>query len=870
MKILVAARHFGYLRNFESALEELAQRGHTVHLVADREESTGGRQMVERLATRCPAVTVGWTTRREKDDPWFDLATRVRLSQDYLRYLDRAYDQTPMLRRRAKERTPPATVWLVERAGFRFRPGRAMLRAAFDALEHGVPLYEPYVKFLQEVKPDVVILTPLIDLGSPQLDMLKAARALGLPTVLAVGSWDHLSSKALIRIGTDLITVWNDVQRREAEQMHGVPSAQVAVTGAQCYDRWFNRQPSRSRQEFCRDMGLQSDRPFILYVCSSLFRGDPPEADFTVSWIRAVRQSADPRLAGIGILVRPHPGRMAEWTGHDVASLGVVLHGGNPIDDRSRDDYFDALHYSAAVVGLNTSAFLEAGIVGKPVLAILPKPYWKSQEGTLHFHYLTTVGGGLLRISRSIEEHLPQLAAAVAGDAPARNDDFVRAFIRPFGLDEPATPRFADAVEALARGRSSRPWRPTVSGRMIGPVLKMAAAAKGRRKRSKRLRQDAAHEVRKARERMRRRFLHGRRWIRDAAVSTRQRLRPATPRRVLVKPDDFERTDEFQDLLETLERARRSGRPVVVGPWLSEVGFELLYWIPFLRWAKAYAQIRDDRMIILSRGGTATWYGDIGTRYVDVFDLCSVEDFHARNVQRIELNDGQKHFVVAPFDQELLKRLQQRLGLGAVEWLHPGLMYTVFRGFWTQVASSELVRRFSVPRRLRVPPANWPNLPTSYVAVKFYENAGLPDGREVQRFVKTLLSRLARETHVVVLQSGLTVDDHAEFPLDERGRLVQIDHLLTPANNLDVQTRVVAGADAFVCTYGGFSYLGPLCGIPTLAFYSNAQAFRLDHLSMALRTFRDLAAAPFVAMSLRDAAVAEQMLGRPSLIQLPS
>ena len=24
--------------------------------------------------------------------------------------------------------------------------------------------------------------------------------------------------------------------------------------------------------------------------------------------------------------------------------------------------------------------------------------------------------------------------------------------------------------------------------------------------------------------------------------------------------------------------------PILVGPWLGEVGFELLYWIPFLRW----------------------------------------------------------------------------------------------------------------------------------------------------------------------------------------------------------------------------------------------------------------------------------------------
>ena len=46
MKLLFFARHWTYLRNFESAIEELARRGHRVHMVADVEESMGGRQMV--------------------------------------------------------------------------------------------------------------------------------------------------------------------------------------------------------------------------------------------------------------------------------------------------------------------------------------------------------------------------------------------------------------------------------------------------------------------------------------------------------------------------------------------------------------------------------------------------------------------------------------------------------------------------------------------------------------------------------------------------------------------------------------------------------------------------------------------------------
>ena len=58
MKLLVCARHFGYLRNFEAALVVLAERGNQLHLTADRKESAGGLAMVQRLADRYPQVTV--------------------------------------------------------------------------------------------------------------------------------------------------------------------------------------------------------------------------------------------------------------------------------------------------------------------------------------------------------------------------------------------------------------------------------------------------------------------------------------------------------------------------------------------------------------------------------------------------------------------------------------------------------------------------------------------------------------------------------------------------------------------------------------------------------------------------------------------
>jgi len=80
VKLLFIARHFTYFRNYESVIDLLASRGHRIHLAAEREEELGGRDMVERLASRRQGITFGWIPDRE--DRWSALSTKLRLTID--------------------------------------------------------------------------------------------------------------------------------------------------------------------------------------------------------------------------------------------------------------------------------------------------------------------------------------------------------------------------------------------------------------------------------------------------------------------------------------------------------------------------------------------------------------------------------------------------------------------------------------------------------------------------------------------------------------------------------------------------------------------------------------------------------------------
>lgn len=453
MRIVFFMRHRGFVRNFESLLECLAGRGHEV-VVALGDHPTpwlGDSQPLSHpLAERCPAVEFRHSP--PTTGPSAVLSQRLRRALDYLRYLEPAYADAPKLRDRARRRAPLFMRALTRLPGMRSPAGLGALERMLGRVERALPRPKAIDRFLAADPPDAVLVTPLVELGSPQTAVVRAARARRIPTVFCVASWDNLTNKGLIREEVDLVTVWNEPQRREAIELHGMPPERVVATGANAYDHWFEWTASTERAEFCDRVGLPADRAFVLYVGSSGFIA-PREASLVTRWLRFLRAHPDPVLRDVGVLIRPHPQNAAQWGRADLSDLGpVAVHpqaGADPVDEASKSLFYDSIHHSALVVGVNTSALIESAIIGRTVLA-LPEAR-DAQEGTLHFHHLVRAGGGVLQVARDLDEHAAQLKARLTSDEPPidGNRPFLEAFVRPFGLDTPAAPRLAEAIERL-------------------------------------------------------------------------------------------------------------------------------------------------------------------------------------------------------------------------------------------------------------------------------------------------------------------------------------------------------------------------------------------------------------------------------------
>ena len=285
-----------------------------------------------------------------------------------------------------------------------------------------------------------------------------------------------------------------------------------------------------------------------------------------------------------------------------------------------------------------------------------------------------------------------------------------------------------------------------------------------------------------------------------------------------------------------LRRALRTKRPLVIGPWLSEIGFEVLYWIPMLTRLWREHRVDPARVTVISRGGAAPWYADLAHGYVDVLEHFTPEEVATWQQTRHSEEGGQKHFGLTSFDDEVLRRAAPQLPAD-YQLVHPSAMYRRFLPFWASRRGWWSVHHGVQYRPLPKPAPAALDLPPEYVAVKAYFSDCFPDTAENRAFLTGALERLAARHPVVMLSTGLRLDDHAEAAPDER--VLSIAGAMTPTNNLTVQTSVIAGARALVCTYGGFAYLGPLLGVPTFSFFSDAN-FNPTHLEAAQRAGRKL------------------------------
>ena len=313
--------------------------------------------------------------------------------------------------------------------------------------------------------------------------------------------------------------------------------------------------------------------------------------------------------------------------------------------------------------------------------------------------------------------------------------------------------------------------------------------------------------------------------------------------------------------------------PILVGPWRSEVGFEALYWMPFLRKLASRVPHFDKRAAVVTRGGFAPLYKSVASQGMDLYALRSLTEIRRENIYDHGQNrDSQGHktlkqLALTPWDEAVIQDAADALSISLpYHILHPGWMYWACAPWWQETAGMSYLLNLCDFRPLEKHTIPGSTLPDRYVAVKFYARATFPYPHpEVAEFVQQTVAMIAAQAPVVILTAGSEFDDHLDIPIT--GPNIQVLPAVPPEQNLAAQAAVIAGAKCFVGTYGGVAQLALRMGVPSASFYTEFGGTSYAHLALSgwlsART-----RVPFLAGSLADSQFWKQITSVPKKAEI--
>jgi hypothetical protein len=243
-------------------------------------------------------------------------------------------------------------------------------------------MYQPLVDLIRAEKPDVVI-HPSVLAGYFVNELPFICKAMNIPLVMLMNSWDNPSTKALGTSQPDKLVVWGEQTRQHAIKYMRMPESDVLAFGAAQFQVY--REPVKETDAELRAMfHVPEGVPILLYGGAS--KG-AHESRYLKLLDHLIETGAIPHCH---VIYRPHP-----WRGE----LGEGETGFFDLECRhiSMDPFMESyyrratttgqfgiemadytitrklLHLVSAVISPLSTILLEATILGKPVLMFFPQ-----------------------------------------------------------------------------------------------------------------------------------------------------------------------------------------------------------------------------------------------------------------------------------------------------------------------------------------------------------------------------------------------------------------------------------------------------------------------------------------------------------------
>ena len=458
LKIIFIIRSPEVFHHYQSIVRSLVSRGHRLEVLFDPRWSKGeSLEAVQALQQSGMPFIYGFSEIRS--DFWRRILFHTRELLSFRRYLVvEKHRQSRYYRDRWEGYLPRSLRWLLRLPLAKSALKSRMTSAFLKSIERVMPPSRIIVEKLRAASPDAVVAGPVnMRFSSADLEYLKAAVFLKIPTAVPVVSWDNLTTKGLFHVWPDRLLVWNDVQREEAIEHQFFPAERISMIGAPLFDGWFDGlKPSLARDVFCAAHHLCPDHPFILYLGSSCNVAQDE------TWVikelrRALDDIKDRVISKVQIVVRPHPANYAIYDKLNLPGVSVIPRRGTlPDSSSARQLFIDTSAYAlGVVVGANTTAVIDSIILGKPAIVFLNDHYSKTQLETLHFKQL--LEADVFDKVRTPEGFIAAVNRLLKGEDTHKEarERYIQSAVRPWGLERSAGEIAADEIERLAEEKKT-------------------------------------------------------------------------------------------------------------------------------------------------------------------------------------------------------------------------------------------------------------------------------------------------------------------------------------------------------------------------------------------------------------------------------
>src|SRR3989344_1010800 len=288
-----------------------------------------------------------------------------------------------------------------------------------------------------EYNPDLVFATVAnyIDIDVP---LLREAQRRGVTTIGMMRGWDAFPAHGFLRVIPDTMLLQNEYMRMTGRKYQFIPEDTMRVVGTPAFDWHFRKDLLKSREEFCKDIGIDPEKKIILFGAMEYY-WYPRDADIARIFDELVSTGKIPSDAVM--FFRPHPGyegpvRRVQALAHvipDMTSFTRIQGDSVQMKERQVSHFVNSLFHSSMVVSVASTIALDGIGFGKPAIAIafeeIAHPYWESIDRfhTHDTHFMDAFRVGAIPQVRSREEFARRINQYLSNP---KEDEDKRAILR--------------------------------------------------------------------------------------------------------------------------------------------------------------------------------------------------------------------------------------------------------------------------------------------------------------------------------------------------------------------------------------------------------------------------------------------------------